>query len=345
MNSNAINDLEFKKRHWPGWCPLESEPALFNDILKSLGVKDAQVEEIYDLSSIVEAQWPSNTYGLIFLFRWTDTSDITTAERKECSDVWFANQVVDNSCATLAILNIIFNAPQVDVGRDLSFFREFSQHLSPAYKGLALNSLPCLRQCHNAYARPREMESLDVDLMDSCKRKKGSIDVEDDESFHFIAYTCVDDHLWELDGLKQSPVDLGLCTAASWTRKAAPEIDARIRQYSQDDIYFNLLAVTDSQETQIRSAKNTAESQLRSLDEDLRLELVPGMLEGRADLISKKAECQKLLTSLTLQLQEEAERLRAQNAYAQRRKHDYCCFVRGLLEALHEQGVLEDLVL
>jgi hypothetical protein len=34
---------------WPGWCTVESEPAVFNELLKWIGVDNAQVEEIYSL--------------------------------------------------------------------------------------------------------------------------------------------------------------------------------------------------------------------------------------------------------------------------------------------------------
>lgn len=47
-------------------------------------------------------------------------------------NVWFANQVIDNACASLALLNIVLNTTNLDVGEHLIQFREFTKDLSPS---------------------------------------------------------------------------------------------------------------------------------------------------------------------------------------------------------------------
>lgn len=44
--------------------------------------------------------------------------------------VWFANQLSDDSCASLAILNVLFNCTNVDVGEELRRFREETDAMS-----------------------------------------------------------------------------------------------------------------------------------------------------------------------------------------------------------------------
>lgn len=41
------------------------------------------------------------------------------------------SQVIDNACATLAMLNIALNNPQMELGDDLKEFKEFTKEFSP----------------------------------------------------------------------------------------------------------------------------------------------------------------------------------------------------------------------
>jgi len=72
-----------------------------------------------------------NPYGLVFCFHWAKDSHRPadfkdpTAER-----VWFANQLSDDACASLAILNVVFNCPSIDVGRDLELFKMETREMS-----------------------------------------------------------------------------------------------------------------------------------------------------------------------------------------------------------------------
>ena len=46
-------------------------------------------------------------------------------------NLWFANQVIDNSCASLALLNIILNVPNLEIGEHLTQFKQFTKDFSP----------------------------------------------------------------------------------------------------------------------------------------------------------------------------------------------------------------------
>lgn len=109
-----------------GWLELESDPGLFTLLLEDFGVKGVQVEEIYDLHKPLE----SPVYGFIFLFRWIEerrsrrkfVEQIESFVRDEetINNIFFAQQMVPNSCATHALLSILLNCPNLHLGETLS---------------------------------------------------------------------------------------------------------------------------------------------------------------------------------------------------------------------------------
>lgn len=110
-----------------GWRELESDPGLFTLLVEDFGVKGVQVDEIYDLQEAVAGQ----VYGFIFLFKWRETGRNrrkmqTNSEEPFCStedvvnEMFFAHQVIPNSCATHALLSVIMNCQDVELGEMLS---------------------------------------------------------------------------------------------------------------------------------------------------------------------------------------------------------------------------------
>jgi len=165
-------------------------------------------------------------HGLIFLFQWKKEPNEEEVEMSCPENLWFANQVIDNSCASLALLNIVLNVPGLEIGQHLTEFKTFTTDFSPPVRlclndvadvelrGLALTNFSFLRNLHNSLSRSSERADLDIDLMEAAGKKgRGSgakkKNNDDEEQFHFIAYVPVNDVLWELDGLRRQPVKLG----------------------------------------------------------------------------------------------------------------------------------------
>ena len=53
---------------------------------------------------------------------------------------------------------------------------------------------------------------------------------KDDEVYHFVGYIPVKGRLYELDGLKDGPVDLGKCDEDDWLKTVKPVLDQRIQR-------------------------------------------------------------------------------------------------------------------
>lgn len=140
-----------------GWLELESDPGLFSSLISDFGCRGVQVEEIYDLQQPFTDQQPS-VYGFIFLFNVIEErrnrsrghgsthqndspSSLLTGDYIDDEEfrnqMFFARQNVPNSCATHAILAVLMNCKQIDIGPTLrrlkvqlhsGFFQLFSNH-------------------------------------------------------------------------------------------------------------------------------------------------------------------------------------------------------------------------
>ncbi|OBS80029.1 hypothetical protein A6R68_21770, partial [Neotoma lepida] len=108
------------------------------------------------------------------------------------------NQVINNACATQAIVSVLLNCTHQDVhlGETLSEFKEFSQSFDAAMKGLALSNSDVIRQVHNSFAR-QQMFEFDTKTL-----------AKEEDAFHFVSYVPVNGRLYELDGLREGPIDL-----------------------------------------------------------------------------------------------------------------------------------------
>lgn len=72
-------------------------------------------------------------YGVIFLFKYpvgqksTDEAVDGQYDFEASESLFFANQTIQNACATQAILSVLLNRGDLEVGGPLTEFREFTQ--------------------------------------------------------------------------------------------------------------------------------------------------------------------------------------------------------------------------
>ncbi|XP_042605728.1 ubiquitin carboxyl-terminal hydrolase BAP1-like [Cyprinus carpio] len=235
-----------------GWLELESDPGLFTLLVEDFGVKGVQVEEIYDLQSKCQ-RWINRYlfFCLLILFKWIEerrsrrkvstlVDETSVIDDEIVNDMFFAHQLIPNSCATHALLSVLLNCRGVELGTTLSRMKAFTKGFSPESKGYAIGNAPELAKAHNSHARPEPRHLPE--------KQNGISAVRTMEAFHFVSYVPIKDRLFELDGLKAYPIDHGPWGEdEDWTDKARRVIMERIGLATAGepyhDIRFNLMAV------------------------------------------------------------------------------------------------------
>lgn len=104
-------------------------------------------------------------------------------------------------------------------------------------KGLTLSNASQIRSVHNSFSRQTLFE------LDNKKSNK------DEDVFHFVGYVPIDGRLYELDGLKDGPIDLGAVgSGQDWLNVVRPIIEKRMEKYSEGEIHFNLMAIVSDRQ-------------------------------------------------------------------------------------------------
>ena len=200
-----------------GWQLTESDPGVFTyvlcftistdltpfrELLKTLGVP-LIVDDLYSLDSETLATLKP-IHALIFLFKWVATGDSDTGPGSSSGTYdpefpgFYAHQVVNNACATLAVLNGIGNIPSLPTGPQLQEVLSFTTGMDPQTRGLVVTSADWLREAHNSLSPPSAISLEGLNL----PRKT-------EEAYHFVVYLPYMGAVYELDGLKPHAVRHG----------------------------------------------------------------------------------------------------------------------------------------
>ncbi|EGC39163.1 ubiquitin carboxyl-terminal hydrolase isozyme L5 [Dictyostelium purpureum] len=309
-----------------GWCTIESDPGVFTELIDKIGVKDIQVEEIYSLDSS-EYDRLKPVLGLIFLFKWEKDDD--NRQISDNQDLFFANQVIQNACATQAILSVLLNAEGIELGEELSNFKQFVGDFPPMMKGEAIGNSDLIKTTHNSFT------VQDPFIFSKSKSKKPQ------DAFHFISFIPFQGKVYELDGLKEGPYCLGDCTPENWLEVATPFIQKRIEKYSQGEIRFNLMAVIKNRQTTLKEKISELEKKKEIIEKKL----------STIELPNSKDELDQLLMDINENIQDynndilmEQEKFRNWKDENIRRKHNFTPFILNLVKALAEKEQLQPLI-
>uniref|UniRef100_A0A8R1E182 Ubiquitin carboxyl-terminal hydrolase n=1 Tax=Caenorhabditis japonica TaxID=281687 RepID=A0A8R1E182_CAEJA len=285
------------------WCLIESDPGVFTEMLSGFGVEGLQVEEVYSLDDDKSLTRP--VYGLVFLFKWRRGEEtIGTPSTKP--DIFFAQQMIQNACATQALINLLMNIKDQDVklGDVLTQYKEFSMDMDPATRGLCLSNCEPVRAVHNSFSRQTLFE-LDA---------KGG---ESEDNYHFVTYLPLGNKVYELDGLRDAPYEVvDFADGTDWLSAIGPMIQARMQKYSQGDIHFNLMAIVPNRKFKLE-------------------EMLTSMVSANVN-----NEFDEQIDDLKKSIADENYKMEMYHRENNRRRHNYTPFLIKLMTILAREGKL-----
>lgn len=226
-----------------GWCTILSDPGVFTELLAGIGVRGVQVEEFYALDRDLFASF-GKVHGLVFLFRYRQNEQASASLRSGTlldpppSNIFFARQMTNNACATQAILSIVMNSREIDVGPELTNFKEFTSGFDSASKGLAISNSETIRATHNSFSAHQQFVLEHSPLQND----------EEEVPYHFVSYVPVDGKVYELDGLQDGPREHGEydSNGQDWLDVVFPVLASRMAEYSNEgEIRFTLMGVVN----------------------------------------------------------------------------------------------------
>lgn len=164
-------------------------------MLKDMGVRGVKIQEVYSMDPDILATLPyvlqsclinllraltrhsQPVHAFIFLFRYRteDEQDSKTGTRQK--HIWFANQIPDFACASVALLNIVNNIQGLEMGKELRDFKIFTKNMSPMKRGDAIDSFDFVRRIHNSFASDNDILNANMHTkanFDKYKKKQAT---------------------------------------------------------------------------------------------------------------------------------------------------------------------------
>eukprot|EP00608_Synchroma_pusillum_P009638 CAMPEP_0198419202 /NCGR_PEP_ID=MMETSP1452-20131203/46_1 /TAXON_ID=1181717 /ORGANISM="Synchroma pusillum, Strain CCMP3072" /LENGTH=254 /DNA_ID=CAMNT_0044139325 /DNA_START=48 /DNA_END=812 /DNA_ORIENTATION=- len=188
------------------WFPLESNPDVMNAYAERLGLPTASYR-FYDVLSVEDwalAMVPKPVIGVVFLYPITEVQENyrrTERERIEAEGqdvpdgLYYMKQTVGNACGTVGIMHALANARGLGLdlaeGSYMARFLERTKDMTPDERAADVEADDELEESHMSAAQEGQTENKDID---------------EPINTHFVAFSCMNGTLVELDGRKASPI-------------------------------------------------------------------------------------------------------------------------------------------
>ncbi|CAH2300081.1 ubiquitin carboxyl-terminal hydrolase isozyme L1 [Pelobates cultripes] len=214
------------------WKPIELNP----EFMSQLGVSgDWQFVDVLGFEDKALSSVPASCAMLLVLpltdqhekFRKKQNEELKNIKNPK---VYFVKQTIGNSCGAVGLIHAVANNKdklKFDEKSALKAFLDESASLTPDERAALLEKNADIESVHNSVAA------------------EGECRANDDVSFHFVLFTEVDGHLYELDGKMPFPVDHGTTSGASFLKDTA-KICKQFIEREKGEVRFSAVALSKS---------------------------------------------------------------------------------------------------
>mmetsp|Transcript_19119 Transcript_19119/g.27351 ORF Transcript_19119/g.27351 Transcript_19119/m.27351 type:complete len:229 (-) Transcript_19119:1385-2071(-) len=187
------------------WFPIESNPEVINSYAERIGLDTGNFcfQDVLSTEEWAVAMVPQPALGVLMLFPIKDSTeayrkleDLEIKSNGQILDpsVYYMKQTVGNACGTVGILHAISNArPLIGLKSDSYLERLLQQTavMTPEERAAFLEQDDEIEESHvSAAAEGQSAQDADVDT-------------------HFVCFSHVNGHIYELDGRKSFPINHG----------------------------------------------------------------------------------------------------------------------------------------
>lgn len=316
------------------WYQIENNPSILTQLIKNIGVKGIQVEEILSLESLENLNTP--IYGLIFLSKYIENKSYTPNILSTWDkDLFFSKQIIENVNAIQSLLEIIFNNDdKIDLSPDLKELKLSMNEMNPITKGLTITN------CEKIKNEQNKLISLTNDL-----------NKNDEDIYHFVTIINFKKNVYELDGLQEGPILLEQDVEFNnWTKKIKNILIEKINFFSNNEIKFNLFVLIPDKLEQLNNDKNILISKKNYIEEKIKgntdienennFEELKGLDNGLLEEKIKKIEAEINECNNAINIEKmKNNKYKEEN---ERRQFNYTPFILEILKIMGENNIISE---
>ena len=316
------------------WYPIENNPSILTQLIKNIGVKGIQVEEILSLESLENLNTP--IYGLIFLSKYIENKSYTPNILSTWDkDLFFSKQIIENVNAIQSLLEIIFNNDdKIDLSPDLKELKLSMNEMNPITKGLTITN------CEKIKNEQNKLISLTNDL-----------NKNDEDVYHFVTIINFKKNVYELDGLQEGPILLEQDVEFNnWTKTIKNILIEKINFFSNNEIKFNLFVLIPDKLEQLNNNKNILISKKNYIEEKIKgntdienennFEELKGLDKGLLEEKIKKIELEINECNNAINIEKmKNNKYKEEN---ERRQFNYTPFILEILKIMGENNIISE---